>query len=475
MRYTNQIIVVFLLLLIGISTQAQKNYVYDMQQTELQSGLVVNPANLVKTGADEFSFAPFGNFSFDLFLPYSVNQVFTRSAKGAIQSINIKKIAGNSGSKKNLLFHSSFDWLHFSGKKGNAVWRFAIEERLVGTAKFQNNFMYLMNSGNVNFLGKDFYMGLSLGELHLRSINFSWAQTINEKLNLGITSKFYSGRSLIAGRTNLYLYTDKKLEYIDMGINGEGKASIPVTIDDLLHSGRGLFSLFNYIFGIHNPGFGVDIGATYQLNPKIELSANLADLGFIYWNRNTTSFISNSEYRWQGIDLSENIDMEQLRSFRENNSLESFRDSFLNQLIVPSNEPYSTLSPLGFNIGVNYQMNEKIRLAAFLQNTHYLYHSLFNIGFASTFALGKKFGAVSGINFTNHSTVSIPAGISFNGNYFNASVMLNNLIGILAPSSTKNFGGSINFSFVMRKKKPITTKNETTPTNEFPFFNEELE
>ena len=479
MKKTKQTIVIFLFLLFGINTQAQKSLFYDMQQTELQSGLVVNPAKLVKTGGDEFSFAPFGNVHFDLFLPYSANQMFTRSAKGAIQSLDLKKIAGNSGSKNKFLFHSSNDWLHFSGKKGNAVWRFAIEERLVGTAQFRNNFLYLLNSSNVKFLGKDFSLGLSLGELQLRSFNFTWAQPINEKLNVGITGKFYSGRSLFSALSNLYFYAEEKVEYIEMGINAEGKSSIPVKIDDLLNSDKSTFGLFNYVFGLRNPGFGVDIGATYQLNPNIELSANIADLGFIYWNRNTSSLTANGEYRWQGIDYSSKIDIEQLRNFRENNSLESFRDSFLNQLIVSSNKTYSTLSPLGFNAGINYQISEKIRLAAFLQNTAYLNHSIFNIGFASTFAMGKKFGAVTGINFSNHSSVSIPAGISLNGRYINAAIMLTNLVAVLAPSSTKNFGGSINFSFVLSKLKPKTPEIEKSPTisppSELPFFNEELE
>lgn len=42
-------------------------------------------------------------------------------------------------------------------------------------------------------------------------------------------------------------------------------------------------------FGIAGYGFGVDLGATYQLNDRLTLSAAVTDLGFIAWDKNSTT------------------------------------------------------------------------------------------------------------------------------------------------------------------------------------------
>lgn len=53
---------------------------------------------------------------------------------------------------------------------------------------------------------------------------------------------------------------------------------------------------------LKNPGFGIDLGATYQFTDEVKFSASVTDLGFISWGRDITSFKSKGEFDFEGIE-----------------------------------------------------------------------------------------------------------------------------------------------------------------------------
>lgn len=459
-------ILLAIMLLFSILSFSQKSYLFELSPNELQGGTIINPAHLMKTGGDEFAIAPFSNLFFDIHLPYKFNDVFSLADNGANYLLDFKKVAQNTGPNKYFLSRSSFDWIHFSGKTEQAVWRFAIEEKFVGATGFHNNFIQMINHGNLKFLGQEYDLGLSVGEMHVRSINFSWSQAINEKINAGITAKFYSGRSWFTLQSAVFLYTQEKLEYIDMGMSGEGKTSIPILLSQITNNEDPNFKYMNYLFGFRNPGLGFDIGIDYKISDELNLSASINDLGFIYWNRNTTAFTADGEYRWNGIDISGPMNLETFKNLRQSNSLVSFRDTFLNNLIVPSDAPFYTNSPISFNIGANYIFDERISVASSLEAYFFSYYNKINFSVAGIFTPGKKFSILGGLAFSNYSLLNIPLGISYNGKYLNASIAAYNTIGLLLPQATKHFGGNINLSLVFNQIK----KEKTYTTKEMPFY-----
>jgi len=458
------IIIVFAGLLIGLKAFSQKIYINEMATNTIQAGNIINPAHLMKTSGSEFSIVPIANFHFDASMPYAFNDIFSLSDGGLKYMLDIDKIATNTGRNKYFLFRSSFDWIHFSGKKDNAIWRFAIEEKLTAASGFHNNFLHMINSGNMKFLGQEYTMGLSLGEIHLRSVNFSWSQAINEKIDAGITAKFYSGRSWFTLQSGVYLYTQEKLEYIDMGISGKGKSSVPVLLSQITGREGTNIQFFNYLFGIRNPGLGFDLGINYKANENIQLSASINDLGIIYWNRNTTSFTADGEYRWNGIDISGPLNLETFKNLRESNSLVAFRDTFLNGLIQPSNDSYITNSPISFNAGANIKINDRLSLATTIETYYFSNFNKFNLAFAGIFKPWNRFSLTSGLMFSNRAFLSIPISLAYNGKLINASVSTYNSIGLLLPQSSKYFGGHINLSFnLSRLKIPKTYTPEGLP------------
>jgi hypothetical protein len=446
---------------------AQKIYINEMGPNTVQAGNIINPAHLLKTSGSEFSVVPLANFHFDVNMPYAFNDIFSLNKEGLNYMIDLKKMTANTGSNKYFLFRSGFDWIHFSGKKDDAVWRFAIEEKLTAASGFHNNFLHMIYGGNMKFLGQEYAMGLSLGEIHVRSINFTWSQPLNEKIDAGITAKFYSGRSLFTLQSGVYLHTQEKMEYIDMGISGKGKSSVPILLNQITGHDGNTIQFLNYLFGIRNPGLGFDLGINYKVNENIQLSASINDLGFIYWNRNTTTFTADGEYRWNGIDISEPINLGTVKYLRESNSLVAFRDSFLNGLFQPYNDSYFTNSPISFNAGGSFKIDNKLSFATTIETYYFSNFNKFNLTFASIFTPWKSFSLTSGLMFSNRAFLSIPISLAFNGKLINASISTYNTIGLLLPQSTKYFGGHINLSFnLSRLKIPKAQTHESIP-----FFN----
>lgn len=54
-------------------------------------------------------------------------------------------------------------------------------------------------------------------------------------------------------------------------------------------------------FGLGGFGLGIDLGATYQLLPELQLSAAVNDLGFIHWNNGVTGATSNTAWIFDGF------------------------------------------------------------------------------------------------------------------------------------------------------------------------------
>jgi len=148
----------------------------------------------------------------------------------------------------------------------------------------------------------------------------------------------------------------------------------------------------------------------------------------------------------------------------------SFRDTFLNRLIVPNDSPYLTFSPLSFNAGSTWFYSQQIGYGAYIQGLFFSNYIKANIGVINTLKLGSRVEFISGFAFSNLSYFNIPAGIVFNGRRMNASVSVTNLLGLLAPASVKNFGGSFNIAYRIKSEKP---ERIITP-KEYPFYRKSI-
>ena len=114
-------------------------------------------------------------------------------------------------------------------------------------------------------------------------------------------------------------------------------------------------SLLNNFFSGGNLGLGMDIGLTYHLNEKIEISASILDIGFISYSNNVTTYTNRGDYTLEGIGL----------LFPENDPIpywENLVIDFDQQIEREENDKtYVSWTAAKFNAGLNYGFGKQIR------------------------------------------------------------------------------------------------------------------
>lgn len=211
-----------------------------------------------------------------------------------------------------------------------------LELPLVGNADFD------LNDGTVDLTG----LGFDLN--YYRSWALGYQRAVNDKLRLGGALKFNQGIANVhVKRSDLKWKTDPDTyDYEFSGALDVRTAGYDSTID-----GSSLQSL---LINPQNIGFSVDLGAVYELNDKIELSASLIDLGFISWKQNINNFKSeelNASY--EGLDFTDAI-------INGGNSFDgdSLADVYLAD-IEENKESYTTSLLTKLYLGASYSLYEK--------------------------------------------------------------------------------------------------------------------
>lgn len=129
-------------------------------------------------------------------------------------------------------------------------------------------------------------------------------------------------------------------------------------------------------FGLSGFGLGVDLGATYQLLPDLQLSAALNDLGFVNWNHAVTGATSETSWKFQGF---QNIAVDSDAPNYEENKLDEQLDRLWDDLQDVVNfhresqdGSYTRALHATLHLGAEYKMPfYKNLTGAFLFSSHF--------------------------------------------------------------------------------------------------------
>ncbi|MEA3317275.1 MAG: DUF5723 family protein, partial [Bacteroidota bacterium] len=108
-----------------------------------------------------------------------------------------------------------------------------------------------------------------------------------------------------------------------------------------------------------NPGFAIDLGATYKPIDKVQVSMSIIDLGYIKWSDGLTNLDLDGEFNFTGIDLSSELDEDD-----DSDPMELLTDSIENSFTLSdTQESYTT--PLGAKIyiGGSYYLTPKVNFS----------------------------------------------------------------------------------------------------------------
>ena len=463
---------IFILALIfqSIAVYSQTNDLFSSLNQSQTNASITNPAFLLNINKNEFSIAPFTSFNLAVYLPITSNKLFSNKTSNGKYLVDLQDIY-LSARRKNIFFlQSDLKLFSFSGANRKFNWNISVQERIEGGLAFNKEAINFINLGNKAYLNESIKMNFPIHFLHFRSFNFTLAKQFNSKLDVGLTMKMYLGRSLLNVNSTFDFFTEQNGEYVNIDIKGKGRVSSPISLNNLLNGNAFDLSLSNYLFCLRNPGLGLDFGLRYEINDDINFNASVQDLGFIYWNKNTTKFNTDGVYEWNGVDISGKLDFKKLSAIKENNTIETFRDSFLNGLIVPVDGNIFTFLPSQINIGINYYYSNQFNFAASVHTQLIQNFLRVNLAFSGSYLLNQNLTLLSGLSLSNLSYVNVPLGLAFKNKKFGASLSVGNVFSVLFPSRSHYFGGSFNLSYRLGKFVRVNNQH----FKDFPFFQKRI-
>lgn len=296
---------------------------------------------------------------------------------------------------------------------------------------YNKDLIRLIYEGNAAFLGSSPNLdGIGINASHYREYGLAANYQINEKLRVGTRLKYLYGMENI--------YTEKS--EVQLNTDPETYELLAVTNFKMQTSGLGEGedeSFSDYFSGRNNQGFGVDLGAFYQLDEKFSFSASIVDLGYINWNDRTKSYTSEGSYAYDGVE----VDV-----FGTNNNLtdeaspfDQILDSLEEELGIEEGEgSYSSPLVTKVYLGGNYAINEQSFAGVVIKTD--IFQGRLRPGFSLSYARKMNHwitltGAYSALNgaFDN-----IGVGFILDPGPVQFYLMTDNLLGTFTPQNTRN-------------------------------------
>ena len=184
-----------------------------------------------------------------------------------------------------------------------------------------------------------------------------YSRVINEKWTVGGKAKYLMGQAnfstdfkklkIKAGLDEWHIKGSGKIraslpDMVDVPINDEGKV-------DYGHINVNTSNISADDFFTSNWGLGLDLGATYNVLPNLQLSASVTDLGFIRWRNNTTTAQVAGGYTFNGIDYVVDDDIDG----KWDKIKEEFEDAFNSNA---NRDHYTTFLSSRLNVGAEYSI-----------------------------------------------------------------------------------------------------------------------
>lgn len=327
-----------------------------------------------------------------------------------------------------------------------------ISERMDFNSNYPRDLLDIFLSGNAH---PDYYgKNTEFNKLHLHSM--AWMEYaaafnrrfLNDKLSAGIRLKYLNGIvSAAAGKNMLIgLQTDTQSRDIlirtqDVVLNTAGFE----TLEDAEDS-----EIVRYGFNSNNNGFGIDLGATYQLNEKINLTTSIRDIGSITWKNSVTNYnIRDQEYVFTGIDLTDTDDF-----------MESLEDT-LTTLFEPeeTHNSFKTRLSSQYYLGGTYQIAKKSHAGVLFQGKSTGERFVQSITLSYLQEAGKFFNGILNYSLMDGKPANLGLGMVFSFGFFQLYGVTDNVIPIISPNSGTNtsfqFGINLNFGKVKTEFVPL--------------------
>jgi hypothetical protein len=344
----------FILVLSVVKISAQnKQVLYDF--AELPQTLLLNP------GAET-------NYKFHFGMPFlsgfsiaygSSDVVLTDIFALDNKNINdkISTMLNSLSSRDFVKFNSQIEIFNggFRGDE-NTYFSFGFYQEIDAITYFPKDLITLFNEGNNAYLNKNFSVSQILYKLDVLGVlHAGVSKKINDQLTLGGRVKIYSSALNIESTNNTgtittILGTDNIYKHYLSTININARTS-GLVVDDEYQEDPNAYLKNTFLGG--NLGIGFDFGFTFHINPQLELSASMLDLGFINHTKDIKNTSAKGSFVFEGVEF----------LYDSNNQINYWGEidkNFKEQLPTEYNqESYISWRPAKLNAALKYSFGER--------------------------------------------------------------------------------------------------------------------
>lgn len=305
-------------------------------------------------------------------------------------------------------------------KRPNLSLIFGLQDREHIDLKFSKNAFDLMFFGNKPFAGDT----LDLGELSMNVYRY-------QKLKLGLLNEnkeegMVTGIAInfIKGEMNQMLYSPSTTVYTE-------EFGREVSVSSLSFY-NGSDTTNNGFWALNGAGVSFDLFGEFELKKRGKISFYVTDIGFINWNRNSTTISIDSTTVYEGVEIDNLFDIQSGFSFTT--------DSILNEVGASKrNRIYMSPTPIVFNSFFSDTINSKMKYAVGV------YHQLFVNHIPKVYAQFfwspiKEFSVVPQISYGGYGKFNSGLGLMLNTKSLNLVVGTRNLESLFSEST---FGMSV--------------------------------
>ena len=248
--------------------------------------------------------------------------------------------------------------------------------RVNGYANFNYCLFKLLAFGNMEFLGEDNPANVKFDwdtqAYHEYALGYQFSAT--DWLSIGFRAKLLFGIvDLSTEALEMSLYTDPESHAVYFKEDILVRFSLPrmFQLENGSMNANGPFGLADFY---HNPGFGLDLAASFRIGQRFNVTAAVNDLGRIRWKENnmqlTGKLSENGQYYEEDALAFDGIDADHLNLFftdREyrNAVMDTLSDCF--EFKTETTGEYYTKLPPTFLVRGSFDLNKSNRFIAQFQ------------------------------------------------------------------------------------------------------------
>ena len=384
--------------------------------------------------------------------PFSYNDLIERDSYDSV-TFKVDDFLKQLSKTDQMRLYSNIEILSLGTRiaNGNFYVGFSIRERLCQHLTLPVNMGYLLWYGNTapELFGKDVNIAPAIDFTAFDEWAASFSgYAMKKKLTWGVRLKYLSGRiNATTKHSEFDFYTDTSTYVLHMKSDFELQTS---GIDDIEHY---LDQKVSKLVFPGNNGFGIDLGATYQINKEISANFSILDLGFINWRSRTMDIVSHNpgaEFIFDGLRLDDFIEM----AGNMDTFAQGLTDSILNLAEIDTiyGRKYTTGLPVRYNLGGTYTLNNNHHFNLLLNGISWGHRFYPALSVSYYYQLPRILGLMVSYNIFNRQFTNIGAGISINAGPVQLYVISDNVPGLIAYRSTSN--SSIQFGLNITVRGP---------------------